>query len=152
MAIPWPNVLSLSFLVLFSVILWGTWQGFFSKRTKKVAAVPKETEDLCAAIKEENARLRARVFELENDLAAKIALIDELNRKIQELMNTINALTLDLDMWRKKVAELSALLKAALEDLRACRAELSKVKAALLAKQVQDAVCKYQPENANLLR
>jgi len=43
-------------------------------------------------------------------------------------------------------------LKAALEDLTACRAQLSKCKSELLATKIKDAVCKMQPENANLLR
>ena len=153
MGIPWPNVMSLSFLAFFSILLWGTWQGFFSTRIKKSPAPEKGSAgDPCADLRAENTRLKARVFELENELAAKNALVNELNMKIQELLNIINKVTLDLDTCRNRNAELSAALKAALEDLAACRSQLAKCKGELLAKQIKDSVCKMQPENANLLR
>jgi chromosome segregation ATPase len=153
MGIPWPNVMSISFLVFFSVLLWGTWQGFFSTRIKR-SLIPERIDagDPCIALRDENTRLKARVFELENELAAKTAHVDELNKKIQELLNIINAVTLDLDTCRTRNAELSSALKAALEDLTACRAQLGQCKSELLAKQIKDSVCKMQPENANLLR
>lgn len=153
MAMPWPNVISLSFLVFFSVLLWGTWQGFFSARIKKPAIIEKgEAIDPCAELRAENARLRGRIFELENQLAAQTALVNELNKKIKDLLEIINKLTLDLDACQTQNAKLSAALKAALEDLAACRSQLAKCKAELLAQKIKDSVCKMQPENANLLR
>lgn len=154
MAMPWPNLISLSFLILFSVLLWGTWQGFFSARIKKSTHIvaQSETIDPCTALRAENARLKGRIFELENQLAAQTALANELNKKIKDLLEIINKLTMDLDACRNRNAELSAALKAALEDLAATRSQLAKCKAELLAKQIKDAVCKMQPENANLLR
>jgi chromosome segregation ATPase len=153
MAIPWPTMMSFSFLIFFSVLLWGTWQGFFSTRIKRTPIQEKaDVGDPCADLRAENTRLKARIFELENELASKNALVNELNKKIQELLDIINKVTLDLDTCRNRNAELSAALKAALEDLAACRSQLAKCKSELLAKQIKDSVCKMQPENANLLR
>ena len=155
MAIPWPNMMSFSFLIFFSILLWGTWQGFFSTRINRTRAQEKadvSIGDPCAELRAENTRLKARIFELENDLASRNALVDELNKKIQELLDIINKVTLDLDTCQNRNAELSSALKAALEDLAACRSQLAKCKSELLATKVKDAVCKMQPENANLLR
>jgi len=155
MAIPWPNMMSFSFLIFFSILLWGTWQGFFSTRIKRTRAQEKadvSIGDPCAELRAENTRLKARIFELENDLASRNALVDELNKKIQELLDIINKVTLDLDTCRNRNAELSSALKAALEDLAATRSQLAKCKSDLLATKIKDVVCKMQPENANLLR
>ena len=155
MAIPWPNMMSFSFLIFFSILLWGTWQGFFSTRINRTRAQEKadvSIGDPCAELRAENTRLKARIFELENEIASRNALVDELNKKIQELLDIINKVTLDLDTCRNRNAELSSALKAALEDLAATRSQLAKCKSDLLATKIKDAVCKMQPENANLLR
>lgn len=148
----WENVMSAAFLVVTSVIIWGALQGWFSKRIHpKPGPEPvlvKDNQDL----KDRIAKLEARIFELENELAAKNALIAQLNATIQRLMDDIARLTTDLAKCQENEAKLAAALKIALEELQACRAALAKCKAELLAKQVQNAVCKLQPENANLLR
>lgn len=149
----WPHVLSMGFLVFISTILWGAWQGWFSRKLpKKVTEQQKTPEDPCKALRQENEQLRSRVFQLENENAALKARIAELQKQLEYLMDQINKLTAELEASRLREADLLARLKAALEDLQACRAALQKCNAQLIAKQIADATCKLTPENANLLR
>lgn len=151
----WAHFLSTTFLIFISILLWGTWQGWFSRRLKKSKTdkpTPQPVVDECKGLRELVARLQARIFDLENENAGLRAKILELQKQIEYLMNQINQLTTELEASRQREADLAARLRAALEDLQACRSALQKCKSELLAKKIADATCKLSPENANLLR
>jgi chromosome segregation ATPase len=148
----WPIALGFAILVVVSVTLWGAMQGWFSSKIKVNRPRDSVDVDLCEPYKRRIAELENRIFDLENLLANRDARIKDLERTIQKLMADIARLTEDLAKCQASEADLRNKLKIALDELSACRAALRECRAQLLAKKVSDAVCKLQPENANLLR
>lgn len=149
----WPQLLSTAFLVLAVIILWMSQQGMFSRKIAKPEAPQSSAQtDECADLKALVKRLQGKIFELENELSQKNARISDLNGKLAQLMEDINRLSGDLLASQAREAAYNKALKQALEDLQACRAALAQCKADNLARQIRDAACKMQPENANLLR
>lgn len=148
--IAWQPVMSTSFLMFAGIVLWGTSQGWFSRKLKKT--IPAATKDSCDSYINEIKKLRAKILEQQDDIARITARMADLEKQVQGLLFQINRLTTELDACRRSNAYLAARLKAALDDLTACRRELAKCRAELLAKNVSNAVCKLAPENSNLLR
>ena len=149
----WETSLGFCFLVFVSVVLWGSSQGWFSKKIViKPNATPAPAKETCDAYKLDIERLKGKIFEQSLELDAKKAKIAELTRGTTDLMNNINMLTTKLQAAEATNARMAAALKTALEDLDARSRKLQECTAHLLAKQITHEKCHMTPETSNLIR
>lgn len=151
----WQPVMSTAFLGFALIVLYLAVNGKFSRKFAiklPLAGNCKPSTEDCSELKKELVKALAAVNEKQRRIEELEAMNAELERKVQDLMNTINRLTLELDASRADATRYKASLKQALDELVACRRALTECKAKLLAKQVNDEVCKMAPENANLIR
>lgn len=149
---PWEVMMGMCFLILFSVTLWGTAQGWFSRKLLREKVETKETAEDCEPYKQEIEKLKGKIFEQSLELEKKDAQLAEQARQLAELMNAINALTTQLQEAEARNAQLAASLKNALEDLEKTRRQLQECRAKLLAKRIVHEKCHMTPETANLVR
>lgn len=139
------------FLCVFSVIMYGASQGWYSRKIPKQTNDKKDDEN-CDAYKEEIERLKATIFEQSLELDSKSAKIAELTKQLDDLMNAINDLTTRLQNAEEANAKLTASLKAALEDLDLTSRQLQECNAKLLARRIVNEKCHMTPETSNLIR